>query len=147
MKLRLAFITLAYGVALTVGALVVSGRLGVSLFRQELQQVQALESDGGGPSVLLCGFNCTGTVIVFTSFNNDFNPCAWHVYGVPCHVPGYHVQINGLVTYPVFVQPVFVQPACLNCGIAFPSPVCWQCGGFTWWPNWSACHFNCNGRW
>jgi hypothetical protein len=136
---RIAIAAAIYGVALIIGMLVISGHLGGSIFGPKTATAQVLgrsEAPAGSPLLLCFGWGCNGYTWNGWHASDDYNPCAYAVYGVPCPVPGYHTQVQGFTTCwhcGVQIQNVPIN-SCWNCVYGTPVivvqqyPRCWNCG-------------------
>jgi hypothetical protein len=108
MKLRITFAVLTYAAALGIGALVMTGTLGLAPYGDETTQVHDV-SDRGAP-LLLCsgyGFACNGSS-PFYPVNQPISPCA---YGcVQAYAP---FDMYPFVRQPVpdFVNDRYTYPA------------------------------------
>ena len=126
MKLRLALTAFVYAVALSVGALVITGHLNLGSFTGGSEQVAALDSQDTGSAFLLCGgcyntgynYNTTYrvTVTVTVTFQPNYccqyqtynyNPCAYGCY----NNYNYNACSWGCYQQPVYyTQPIVYQP-------------------------------------
>ncbi len=139
MKLRIAAMALVYAVALSVGALVVTGHFMGSTFGTNTAEAAALESNGSSSGLLLCG-GC-------------YNTYSSNAYTVTVTVT---VQPSQPVYYqqPVYVAPrpvYYVAPA----PVTYVNPCSWGCYNNNYWQvpyNYNnnygcGCNYNNNWNW